>query len=71
MWSPLTDDGDALRLSATLRIDIRHWDGPDRVSAEHPSTKENSIMQEVMGDHMAATRRAIVRTAAEIGRSLP
>ena len=70
VWSPLTNDGDALRLAATLRIDVRHWDGPDRISGEHPSLKENSIMVDVCGGPLWATRRAIVRAAAEIGKEL-
>ena len=63
-WDPLADDGDALRLAVRLRIDIRHWDGPLRISAEHPDIPENTCMQETLGGPMWATRRAIVRAAA-------
>lgn len=68
-WNPLTDDGDALRLAVKLRLVIQHARkyvvvlGCDRDVAEHQDTRENG------GDEAAATRRAIVRAAAEIGRS--
>lgn len=71
IWDPLTDDGDALRLANKLRMQIEHharwafvavFAGKDFgvVKAEEP--------HEVDVD--AATRRAIVRAAAEIGRTV-
>ena len=60
-WNPLTDDGDALRLAVNLDlIDECKW--------KAPVTKE--IYDECNSDWYAATRRAIVRAAAEIGRSM-
>ena len=58
LWNPLTDDGDALRLAVKLRL----MGGEDSclVMAMYES-----------GDPYAATRRAIVRAAAEIGRAMP
>ncbi len=56
-WNPLTEDGDALRLAVKLRVDIneaRDWYFTD---AEYDA------------DPYAATRRAIVRAAAEIGKT--
>lgn len=70
LWNPLTDDGDALRLAVKLRINVCHWDGPLRISAEHPEIQENSIMQETDGGPMWATRRVIVRAAAAIGENM-
>lgn len=70
VWNPLDDDGEALRLGACLRIDIRHWDGPDRISAEHPLLPENSIMVDVLGGPMLATRKAIVRAAAALAPAI-
>lgn len=64
-WDPLEEDFDTLPLAAKLRIDIRHWDGPDRVSAEHPSLPECSIMEEAGDDVNAAIRRVVTRAAAE------
>ena len=65
-WNPLTDDGDALRLAVKLRMEVRPYtrgvdvliDG-DLVGGEPFGT-----------DRHAATRLAIVRTAAEIGRNM-
>ena len=53
-WSPLTDDGDALRLVVNLRLSI-NFD-------HEPLVPEDS--------RLAETRRAIVRAAAEIGRAM-
>ena len=70
IWNPLADDGDALRLAVGLGIRIRPMPGfgDDCVlcSADH----KNAWAQEPFAsDPYAATRRAIVRAAAEIGRS--
>ena len=60
-WNPLTDDGDALRLAVKLNlIDERQWKAPIT----------GAIYDECNGDWYAATRRAIVRAAAEIGKTL-
>ena len=54
-WNPLTNDGDALRLA--VKLDILE--------------RAASIAQfEGINDPYAATRRAIVRAAAEIGKSI-
>ena len=53
-WHPLTDDGDALRLAVKLGITVF---SPD--CAEYHNG----------GDVCAAVRLAIVRAAAEIGKS--
>jgi hypothetical protein len=66
-WYPLDDDGDALRLAVKLRLTIYHTSVG--VSASEP---EGRSMLELNGtDPDAATRRAIVRAAAEIGRQMP
>lgn len=81
-FSPLTDDGDALRLAVQLGIESRKpsrarsvgtvvqaWyppDGnPNRSACAHVSEHVRN------GDRLEATRRAIVRAAAEIGRAMP
>jgi len=67
-WSPLSDDADALRLAVKLKIDIS-FDGFDEDSVLAAHTTE--WKQEAYGDDPhAATRRAIVRAAAEIGRGM-
>ncbi len=69
-WNPLTDDGDALRLAVKLRIRFeRHLRDPF-VAAFHDDL--TGRFEEPEGDDpYAATRRAIVRAAAEIGRQMP
>lgn len=78
-WNPLTDDGDALRLAVklaesapgthfTLSISKIH-DGRGFADAGFFS-HINPTEQVVGPDLAAATRRAIVRAAAEIGRNM-
>ena len=61
-WNPLSDDGDALRLAVNLRHElgtgIAQCFGIGR-------------FDEYKDDPLAATRRAIVRAAAEIGKAKP
>lgn len=66
-WNPLTDDGDALRLAVKLGLDV--WAHGPRTQAGNPKT---GIMleHEHYFDPYAATRRVIVRAAAEIGKEL-
>jgi hypothetical protein len=71
VWSPLTDDGDALRLAVKLGIAIRHYLG-DRVV--YANDEEHFYDDSKFGgdcDPYAATRRAIVRAAAAIGGAKP
>lgn len=60
-WNPLTDDGDALRLAVKLRLDV--FFGTNYVIAR------GSVQTPTVDGPAAATRRAIVRAAAEIGRA--
>ncbi len=82
-WSPLTDDGDALRLAVMLGLAVIPYpiySAPkDGVTAKlyrnsaavYRGRAENIEEHEAYeGDPDAATRRAIVRAAAEIGRAL-
>ena len=69
VWNPLTDDGDALRLAVKLRIDVNH--GDFMVVAEGVGAIEVGVAESKKPDPDAATRRAIVRAAAEIGRNMP
>jgi hypothetical protein len=69
-WNPLADDGDAFRLAAKLRLeprflDLDHPAGPPRVTFHNVS----GLVEPAGNDLLAATRRAIVRAAAEIGRA--
>lgn len=67
-WNPLTDDGDALRLAVKLRLDV---DGEhDPIFVGH-SGLNIGVREPTGADFAAATRRAIVRAAAAIGRAQP
>jgi hypothetical protein len=66
-WNPLTDDGDALRLSVKLNLNVYVVDGCSGAQALHVVF----CSEPHACDPYAATRRAIVRAAAEIGRAMP
>ena len=70
-WSPLTDDGDALRLAVKLNIEFACFDDSQKVNAGvwSEDSKPYDCMTPYNGDKQAATRRAIVRAATEIGKS--
>jgi hypothetical protein len=72
-WNPLTDDGDALRLAVNLRLKIS-TPTTDTDCAFAGNGDFSSYSEDVEGititDLYAATRRAIVRAAAEIGKTL-
>lgn len=73
-WNPLTDDGDALRLAVKLDIDfyMGAGDGPEAWAGYYLPGRENKkhACEPVNKDPYAATRRAITRAAAEIGRNM-
>lgn len=71
-WNPLIDDGDALRLAVKLRIDVIHDDPRDN-DAWVMAGPNMDCVEDIDGEasRSAATRRAIVRAAAEIGRGMP
>jgi hypothetical protein len=69
-WNPLTDDGDALRLAVKLKIELEF--GSNFVNTGHCLNPGRwHLAQEKLSDPYAATRRAIVRAAAEIGKNKP
>ena len=67
-WNPLTDDGDALRLAIKLDLSIHTFysDGVSSACSGVPYFVDEEVIHN--GDPYAATRRAIVRAAAEIGK---
>lgn len=75
-WNPLTDDGDALRLLVALRINIEHMSyikggGDFGVNCWPRGRGDCGVSEdENISDYPAATRRAIVRAAAEIGKAM-
>lgn len=83
-WNPLDSDGDALRLAVKLRISIDQNDCDCCVWAYPRDTNDDSVADadmlitermhfagsdDELQDRFAATRRAIVRAAAELGRA--
>jgi len=71
-WSPLADDGDALRLAAKLKLDVT-WTSDGRVIVRanrwdrHGVPYGSVISRATEGTEML--RRAIVEAAAQIGRA--
>ena len=77
VWNPLTDDGDALRLAVKCGISVLQFPAcigtkwpqlglPCRLFGVDPPYEDISSGQDVF----VATRRAIVRAAAEIGKEM-
>lgn len=80
LWNPLDDDGDALRLANALKLSTCHTlcEAPTAhgtaMVGYAPWEKGAPICSERydgIEGRDAATRRAIVRAAAEIGRAMP
>ena len=73
-WNPLRSDGDALRLAVKLRMEVGNY-GATKLAvatvivAGSPGVIRAEEYYEE-GDPYAATRRAIVRAAASIGKEL-
>jgi hypothetical protein len=75
-WNPLTDDGDALRLfcllpwmcieTSDVAVTVRERGNPDEPSRVYLMWTE--WLEVHNGNVASATRRAIVRAAAEIGK---
>ena len=81
-WDPLSNDGDALRLAVKLGLVVHVWLHDEGVSVaeslEHGMAPEDEDSDSWFfectdshgGDANKATRRAIVRAAAEIGKQM-
>ena len=65
-WNPITDDGDALRLAVKLRLHVSVF--ADAIGIGTP--ERGYVETKWVDDPYAATRRAIVRAAAEIGKAM-
>lgn len=69
-WNPLVDDAQALRLAVKLEmlVDTSYCSAmPVNKTGQNPDDWSDGGLDD---DPYAATRRAIVRAAAEIGRAL-
>ena len=73
-WNPLQDDGDALRLACTLRINIEHAETLSRkahgVNCWPVGRGDCGHMENELTDYNAATRRAIVCAAAAMAATV-
>jgi hypothetical protein len=68
-WNPIEDDGDALRLAVKLGISLDR--ASNRCWAWVSGWAFNGVCEEFYcTDPYAATRRAVVRAAAEIGKAM-
>lgn len=72
-WNPLTDDGDALRLAAKLKLNVHNSaHSPSGIEFIYAQTRGHPPQQEYdLADPYAATCRAIVLSAAEVGKAMP
>ncbi|MDO8251386.1 MAG: hypothetical protein Q7T78_16935 [Rhodoferax sp.] len=65
-WNPLEDDGDAFRLAVKLNLSLSQSPFQDaQVQGDY-----GSCIEAHDGDPYAATRLAIVRAAADIGKTM-
>jgi hypothetical protein len=71
-WNPLTDDGDAFRLSVSLRLPVVYFPNhPPHEPSRVVISRGKGVVENVEdGDWIGSTRRAITRAAAEIGRRM-
>ena len=67
-WNPLLSDGDALRLAVKLQTPLLISNS--MVRCIWGTSLTQSCQEDAYTDHYAATRRAIVRAAAEIGKAI-
>lgn len=65
-WNPLTDDGDAFRLAASLNLKV---DTVGRIWIAGASNNDFYFFEVFGPDKMAYIRRAIINVAAELGKN--
>ncbi|HCK4428372.1 hypothetical protein [Pseudomonas aeruginosa] len=72
-WNPLTDDGDALRLAVRLGLTVDIDLDESWTAIDYTADYQDKEIREGHGcgtDPYGPTRLAIVRAAAEIGKSM-
>ena len=70
-WNPLTDDGDALRLAVKLGFIVDIDTEEHYTEIDFTSNYEDKSVSDGHGfDATEATRRAITRAAAQIGKEM-
>lgn len=67
-WNPITDDGDALRLAVDLGMQIIPGENYVECVKVMRALRGCRFMEMHKDDKHAATRRVIVRAAAEVGK---
>ena len=71
-WNPLKDSGQALELAVKLGLSLRRDSLDVGVFLRVREMNCGELGQEMLrADPLAATRRAIVKAAAEIGKAMP
>jgi hypothetical protein len=68
-WNPITDSGDAFELAVKLRLTI-NCSYDDVTLCGQEFTQKEVFIERNGEDPLAATRRAIVRAAAELGKEI-
>jgi len=68
-WNPLLDDGQALRVAVKLKLETEFGSNFVNVGSSHHDS-EWHMARESDVDLYAATRRAIVRAGAQIGKNM-
>lgn len=70
-WNPLESDGDALRLAVKLGVDLRiPWSANQVYVQVGERGSMPFVLERIDGNPLFATRRAIVRAAAQIGKEM-
>ena len=69
-WNPMTDDGDALRLAVKLEMFLEIHQSVTTADIGIGKNEWVTCAEKHGNDPYAATRRAIVRAAAEIGKGM-
>lgn len=75
-WNPIVNDGDALRLAVKLSLSVFTGGFGSAAVTGWIVNGENAEVINIQeryddNDALSATRRAIVRAAAEIGKAMP
>lgn len=75
-WNPLHDDGDALRLAVKLELRVMVLHDTSQTKPwlrieDRAGRWTHAMVAEFEAGPYAATRRAIVRAAAAIGKAMP
>lgn len=73
MWNPRVDDGDNRRLQVKLRMTVQTTDKEATAYCDELPNGTNWVTVQITEsiDDCAATRLAVLRCAAEIGRAMP